>query len=169
MRRLTFVGLLILALASSETFSQSSDFLSIPASAFTPRQVKDNLGGYDGNVTGTARTFTANSFSMFAPVYLPHGASVRSLACGGQDPSDKIRLEFTLRRNEPQQANVDMATVSTSFEQTGFQFLSTTSILEPAINNRRFNYYVVAETKHFDVGFCPDCSVAFCTIGFTTP
>ena len=167
--RSILVGLLVAALSGPETFSQASAFVSIPASAFTPRQVKNNLGGYDGNVTGTARMFTENSFSMFAPVSLPHGASVTSLSCGGQDSFSNVRLKFTLRRNEPQQANVDMGTVSTSFEQTGFQFLSTTSIVEPVIDNRRFNYYVVAETQHEDVGFCPGCSVAFCAIGFTAP
>jgi hypothetical protein len=80
-----------------------------------------------------------------------------------------VLITFTLRRNEPQQANVDMAVVGTTFGQSGFQFVRTTSIVQPLINNQRFNYYVVAETRHSDVGFCPNCAIGSCTIAFTTP
>jgi hypothetical protein len=169
MLRLTITAILIVTVTGSKALSQSAGFLSLPASAFTPRQVKGNAGGYDGNETGTARSFTNSTFSMLAPVHLPHGATVTSLSCGGRDPAANLLLKFTLRRNEPQQANVDMAVVSTTFEQIGFQFLNTTSIVQPLVNNQRFTYYIVAETRHIDVGFCPTCAVGFCKVGFTTP
>lgn len=154
--------------ASAASAQQSASFLSIPASAFTSRQVL-GVAGYDGNESGTARFFGNNNFVMFAPVHLPHRARVTSLSCGGRAPSNQIQIIFTLRRNQPQQANVDMATTSTDFAQTGFQFVSTTSIVRPVINNQRFNYYLVALARHFDVGLCPSCSVGFCSIGYTGP
>lgn len=160
--------LVVVALTASEAVGQqTASFLSIPASAFTPRQVLGD-SGYDGNESGTARLF-GNNFVMFAPVHLPHRASVTSLSCGGRAPSSQIQVIFTLRRNQPQQANVDMATTSTDLAQTGFQFVSTTSIVEPVINNQRFNYYLVAVARHIDVGRCPRCLVGFCSIGYTVP
>jgi hypothetical protein len=104
---------------------------------------------------------------MFAPVTVPHGATIGSMRCGGRAPSSEFRIVFTLRRNEPQQANLDMATVMTTFEGLGFQFVDTNSITSPVINNERFNYYIVAQTNTLDVGFCPNCSVGFCRIGYT--
>lgn len=159
---------LSLCLMSIAAFAQTeTSFLSIPSSGFTPQNVKDAVG-YDGNQTGTARRFQGN-FRMYAPVNLPHGATVNHFRCGGRAASNEFRLIFTLRRNEPQQANVDMATVMTDFEQIGFQFVGTgtTPIVSPVINNATFNYYIVAETSAFDVGFCSDCSVGFCRIRYT--
>jgi hypothetical protein len=168
MRILTSLIAICVLLTASVAFAQSTTgFLSIPSSSFTP-QTSEGTGnaGYDGNVTGTARLFEG-SFLMFAPVNLPHHATVTSLKCGGRAPSRDFKVGFTLRRNDPQQANVDMATVSTTFEGTGFQFVSTTSITSAVINNARFNYYIAAQTDAFDVGFCPECSIGFCTIGYT--
>jgi len=168
MRIRTSLMAMWLLLTASVAFAQSTPgFLSIPSSSFTP-QTSEGTGnaGYDGNLTGTARFFEG-SFLMFAPVNLPHRATVTSLTCGGRAPSRDFKVSFILRRNEPQQANVDMATVSTTFEGTGFQFVRTTSITSAVIDNARFNYYIAAQTDAFDVGFCPRCSIGFCTIGYT--
>ena len=84
------------AITSSSALAQS-EFLSIPSSGFTP-QSSDR--GHNGNVTGTARFFE-KSMIMFAPVNLPHRATVTSLLCGGATGANNYRIQFTLRRNEP--------------------------------------------------------------------
>jgi hypothetical protein len=163
------VGLLVailILLTSLSTLAQSQTLsLSIPASGFTPQA---SMLNYFGNTTGTARFFGYND-RMFAPVYLPDRVRVTSLACGGTAPPTTLRIAFTLRRNEPQQANVDMATVRTTFAGTGFQFVDTTSIAEPVVNNSRFNYYMIAalETTLASPG-CVEgaCSIGFCRIGY---
>jgi hypothetical protein len=91
-----------------------------------------------------------------------------SFRCGGQDATSDFKLQFILRRNWPQQANVDMATIESTFAATGFQFLTTTSITGPVIDNATYNYYIVATAIAFDVGVCPGCSVGFCRVGYTT-
>jgi hypothetical protein len=104
---------------------------------------------------------------MFAPVNLPDGASVVSLRCGGSAPLNDFRIVFTLRRNQPQQANVDMASVSTNFAGVGFETVTTSSITSPVVSNASFNYYMMAEADAFDVGLCPGCLVGYCRIGYT--
>ena len=145
------------------TVSAHADSLTIPASAFTPQ----NSGPrYQGNESGTARFFGANLI-MFAPVNIPDGTTVTSMRCGGAVRTPGFKLRFTLRRNEPQQQNVDMSTLRTTIE-TGFQFLRTRAIREAVINNDKFNYYIVAETERGPGigGSCPKCSVNFCTLTF---
>ena len=161
------ISILFLFIASVALAQSPSRFLSIPSSGFTPQDSEGFGGnaGYDGNKTGTARSFDG-SFRMFAPVNLPHGATVTSMCCGGRAPSSDSRIIFTLRRNEPQQANVNMATAMTTFEGTGFQFVDTTSITSPVVNNAKFNYYIIARLSFFDVATCPECSVGFCRIGY---
>ena len=162
------IAILVLLIAPVTLAQSTTCYLSIPSSGFTPRASEGTVGsdaGYDGNQSGTARFFNG-SFAMFAPVNLPDGATVNSMRCGGQ-VSTSNKISFTLRRNEPQQANVDMATVMSNVGDTGFQFLDTTSIESPTINNATFNYYIVAQADDFDVGVCPTCSVGFCRIGYT--
>ena len=152
-KRSLLISILFL-LVASVALSQTTSFLSIPSSGFTPLNSEGTgNAGYSGNQTGTARLF-AGSFLMLAPVNLPHGATVTSMRCGGRAPSSDFRIVFTLRRNEPQQANVDMATVMTTLGQTTFQFVDTSSITSPVIaDNASFNYYIVAATDNLDVGF----------------
>jgi hypothetical protein len=157
------ISILFLLIASVALAQSPTHFLSIPSSGFTPQTSED---GYSGNQSGTARFFQAGLL-MFAPVNLPHGATVTSMRCGGRAPRSDFRIIFTLRRNEPQLANVDMATVMTTFEGIGFQFVGTSSITSPVVNNSRFNYYIVAEADAIDVGFCTSCSIGFCRIGYT--
>ena len=165
---ITIVAILIL-LTAPVAFAQSTTrYLSIPSSGFTPRASEGSVGsdaGYDGNQSGTARFFNG-SFELFAPVNLPDGVTVNSMRCGGQVLASN-RIRFTLRRNQPQQANVDMATVMSGTGDTGFQVLDTNSIESPMIDNAPFNYYIVAQANDFDVGVCPTCSVGFCRIGYT--
>ena len=163
MRRLLLVAA-ILALTASAALAQPTNYLSIPSSDFTPQ---NSDAGYEGNASGTARHFGATGYQMTAPVNLPQDATVTSLRCGGAAADSDLRLVFTLRRNQPQQANVDMAEVMTTFAGNGFQFVSTTSITSPEVDNGNFNYYIVAEAVHFDVGFCGSaCSIGFCRVGF---
>jgi hypothetical protein len=142
--------------------SSTTQYLSIPSSAFTP---KDSGDGWTGNTTGTARYF-GQSY-LFAPVQLPHGATVTELSCGGQDPGTDVKLRFTLRRNRPQVANVDMAVVESTFAATGFETMETSTVASPQIDNSTFNYYVAASPIFFDVGTCQSCSVGFCRILYT--
>jgi hypothetical protein len=149
--------------------THTTGFVSVPASAFTGRQ-DDGVGGYDGNETGTARFFQVK---MFAPVHLPHGATVTSFRGGGRAFFQRS-IRFTLRRNEPQQANVDMAAVRTTLDGTSFEFVDTTDIQSGGVDNGRFNYYIVAEIEDPNVTpptkpICPDgeCRVGFCRIGYT--
>ena len=164
MRTLTLVVAILVA-QMSLAFAQETSFLSIPSSGFTPRSAIGS-NGYEGDTSGTARLFDHN-FWMFAPVALPHRATVTALRCGGMAPSNEVRVEFTLRRNQPQVANVDMATVMTTFDGLGFQHPGTTSITSPLIDNAKFNYYIVATARHIDVGLCPKCVVGYCTIRYT--
>ena len=166
----------------SMALAQSTkSFLSIPASAFTGQDGGHAVYGYEGNITGTSRSFNVR---VFAPVNLPHGAYVTSLQCGGRAYFHRS-IVFHLRRNEPQQANVDMATVKTSLDGTGFEFVNTNSITSGEINNSKYNYYIVAEIEDTrdnpnTAAFCPnkpvpdpllpkisECRVNFCSIGYT--
>lgn len=139
-------------------------YRSIPASAFT---AWDSSAGWSGNTSGTNRHFTNATAYLFAPVELPHGATVTHLLCGGLDDQTDVKVQFVLRRNQPQIANVDMAVAESTFAATGFQFVSTPTIASPQIDNATFNYYLIAQTIHFDVGFCPGCTVNFCRISYT--
>jgi hypothetical protein len=103
---------------------------------------------------------------MFASVALPDDATVTSMRCGGQDLTSTGRIRFRLRRNEPQQANVDMASAESTDLATGFQFLSDFSIVSGLVNNATYNYYVIAEVVG---GTCTSCSVGFCTFAYTSP
>ena len=149
--------------------AQSTSFISVPAAAFT--DLRFHGPGYSGNLSGTTRTFKTE---MMAPVNLPHGATIVSLRCGGSS-FFRNSVIFTLRRNEPQQENVDVATVRTSLEGgvgRVFEIVNTTSITSGVVNNSRFNYYIMADVTdpgETDVtaAICPNgCSVNFCSIGY---
>ncbi len=142
-------------------------YLQIPASGFTP-QTSGGAGveGYQGNTTGTARQFSG-SVRMFAPANLPNGATITSLYCGGMAPTATTRLVFTLRRNQPQTANVDMVIVATDFAEEHFEFTNSSSVVEPVVGNKTFNYYVVAEVDDLNGSLCPTCTIGFCRIRYT--
>jgi hypothetical protein len=177
MKKYSLFTIIILMLIASVT---NADSISIPASAFSGRTDGGNLG-YLGNESGTARFFNVK---MFAAVNLPDRATVTSFRCGGRAFFKRI-IAFTLRRNDPQQSNVDLATIRTSLDGTGFEFVGTNNISSGTINNARFNYYIIAEIEDPSVNpptrpFCPDkprpfprapkipeCSVGFCSIEYT--
>ena len=162
-------------------------FVSIPAAAFTAKDSdthysngnagassSKNTHGYIGNKSGTTRSF--NGF-LYAPVNLPHGATVTSFSCGGSSAKN-TRTVFKLRRNEPQQENVDMARVTTSLEDSGFEFINSLNIRSAKVDNQKYNYYIVAHILKLGhnpsiTPYCitgtevPECSVNFCNIGYT--
>lgn len=143
-------------------------YLSIPSSAFTSQNTStDFASSWSGNGTGTSRSFGFGG-ALFAPVTLPHGATVTQFRCGGVDGGTDFRLEFKLFRNFPQQANVELAVMTTTFPETGFRFLNSSSITSPVINNASYNYYVIAKAVPLDVGACPACAVGFCRVSYTT-
>lgn len=165
---------LLLALAALPTTAaaQDSGWLSVPAPAF------NGVGAFP-NATGTAQFFRTTAF---APVMLPDNAMVTAMACGGR-ASFRKQVVFTLRRNDPQQQNVDMAVFETSLDGTGFEFVSANQITNGAVDNRRFNYFIVADVSKpggnlpGDREVCngttgPDgagteCLVGFCRIGYS--
>jgi hypothetical protein len=149
------------------THAQSTSFISIPASAFSGAN-----GSRSMNETGTAMFFSTYAF---APVNLPNRSKIISFACGARSFFQKS-IVFSLRRNEPQQKNVDIATLSTSLTNTNFEFLNTTTITEGVVNNSRFNYYIIADMFKPGEGpgneaFCKkgECWVGFCKIGYSIP
>jgi len=148
---------------SAVTSPATQGHFSVPSSAFTPWVGSRN---YSGNQSGTARFF-AYSQVMFAPVNLPGNSVVTSFSCGGAHPKVSGSIKFTLRRNNPQQANVDMAIATTDRARTGFQRVRDSSITSAKIDNGRYNYYIVAERAGAeDFGNCPKCSIAFCRISY---
>jgi hypothetical protein len=155
------------ALVADPNAILTTRYRSIPASAFTPIAA---AAGWTGSSSGTNRNFgagTAASAALLAPVELPHGAIVTLFRCGGQDASTSFKISFTLRRNLPQQANVDMAFIESTFSATGFQTLGTGSIGSPVIDNGSYNYYVIAQAVPVEVGSCTSCSVNYCRISYT--
>lgn len=157
----------VLAVVSPTSFAQSTNFVSVSASAFTG-QSDGPPTGYDGNISGTSRSFHV---LMFAPVNLPHGSTVTSLRCGGKAFFGR-RIAFTLRRNEPQQENVDMATARTSLNGTGFEHVTANRIESGEIDNGMYNYYIVAEVENPAVtpptrAFCSECNVGYCRVGYS--
>lgn len=179
---------------TSITIAGTFGAVSIPAPAFTEQnsQSSNQSGSYKGNESGTSRSFSG---MMFAPVDLPHGSIVTSFKCGGQ-PKAGTLVKFSLRRNEPQQANVDMAVIQSAFSNVPplignkpkglaeYQFINTTSITSSRIDNSKYNYYIIASTIYppFDTlgpelsgSWSPysECnnsknctSVNFCNIGY---
>lgn len=164
LRILVAISLLFFAVGSALAQDR---YLAIPSSGFTP-QTSEGTGnaGYQGNTTGTARQFFG-SVRMFAPANLPNGATITSLYCGGVAPTSITRLVFTLRRNEPQVANVDMVTVATDYANLGFNWANSTSVVEPIVDNRLSNYYVAAEVDDQIGNLCPTCAIGFCRIRYT--
>jgi len=178
MRNVIYLVVTLAMFSSPVALAQAVGFLAIPSSGFTPRNsttvdrpfsgTVETLG-YTGNKTGTARFFGDNDI-MFAPVNLPHGSTVTELTCGGHAPMLHRRVSFVLRRNEPQQANVNMAGLYPIFKSTSFQIKSTTSITSPIIDNRKFNYYIAATIDATNnIQNCRGCSVNRCTIAYTLP
>jgi hypothetical protein len=165
-------------IGSSLTLAQSIDYIAVPASGFTPRNsttIKDPLKGtvetlgYSGNASGTARFFGDNN-EMFAPVFLAHNSKIVSFSCAGNSANKRTRIRYYLRRNQPQQANVDMASVFSAHAETGFQRESTTLIQSPMVDNKTYNYYIVASIDATNnIRECKQCSVNTCSIGYVTP
>ncbi|WP_144375408.1 hypothetical protein [Thiolapillus brandeum] len=193
MRTFRFIAMLYMLGNVSVTTADTFGFVSIPAAAFSVRD--SQTGSYTGNESGTARSFSG---LMFAPVDIPHGSVVTLFKCGGH-PKAGTLVRFALRRNEPQQANVDMAVVESAFstdiplignKPTGlaqYQFLSTSRIVSGGIDNSIYNYYVVASTiyppfdslgpqfsgdssPYSDCIKAGDCTgVNYCSIGYRFP
>ena len=156
----------LLFFAAGSALAQNR-YLQIPASGFTP-QTSEGTGnaGYQGNTSGTARQFSG-SVRMFAPANLPNGATINSLYCGGMAPTAITRLVFTLRRNQPQVANVDMITAATDYANVVFDYANSTSVTEPIVNNGAFNYYLAVEVDDQNGNLCPTCAIGFCRIRYT--
>jgi hypothetical protein len=164
MRNLLLTMTLLLLLLTNPATAQSTRHIMIPSSSFTPQQSDD---GYSGNQSGTNRHLGATGFLMFAPVNLPHGATVTEFRCGAGANTPDFRMRFTLRGNQAQVLNVDLAEVATSFGGTGFEVRVTTSINEPVIDNLTFNYYIVATVDDLVGGSCGfDCRIGFCRITY---
>lgn len=151
-------------------------FIAIPASAFTGqnsnrKSLNNKKNGYTGNSTGTTRYFKNK---LFAPVNIPHKAVVTLLYCRGSSVSH-ARTVFRLRRNEPQQANIEIANVKTSLDDGGFESMTSRIRSNNKIDNYRYNYYLVAEHLSRE-GYIPSCelnntgcSVNTCSIGYIIP
>ena len=186
MKKYIVISVISLALMGTAA-AGSKGFVSIPAAAFTAKDsdtyysngnaggsASKNTHGYIGNKSGTTRSF--NSF-LYAPVNLPHGATVTSFSCGGS-LAKNTRTVFMLRRNEPQQENVNMVQVNTSLEGSGFEFIKSLGIRSAKVDNQKYNYYIVARIlklgyRPSTTPYCttgtktPECSVGFCSIGYT--
>ena len=157
-----------LILSPAAAFSQTQS-VAIPAIAF-------NGEGIAYNDTGTAAIFRDHAF---APVTLPDGARVTAFRCGARVTLVTKGITIKLRRNEPQQANVDMGMVEIPRSGDGnFKFLRDDSLIEPVIDNRTFNYYLIAEVipKSATVGDtcnvnnAPNaCIIAACNVDFFPP
>lgn len=163
-------------LSATSAFSQSVGSLSIPAAAF------DGVRSFQ-NTSGTSKYFRT---LLYAPVFLPHGSTAINMTCGGKAPFGK-NIIFTLRRNQPQQANVDMAVLETSLDGAGFEFVTESVSDAQTIDNRIFNYFIVVDVSKpggnlpGDRAVCPPtspsdvdpnrtkCSVGFCRVTYTLP
>jgi hypothetical protein len=181
MKKYHLFAFIFMSFTTLTSFADVKGFISIPAAAFSTQDSRTSgpEGNYRGNNTGTSRSFRGGrspSFrgSLFAPVNLPHGAIVTSLSCGSKTMSG-WKTGFVLRRNEPQQENIDMASVKTSGHGR-YEFINTISISSPKINNSKYNYYISASLWDgpFDVirGVVIPCldycaNVNFCNIGYT--
>ena len=107
------MAIVLFALVPQVAAAQPITHTSIPSSAFQGE-------GSSQNVSGTAR-FNAPRSCMLRYTY-PRARGVTSLSCGGRASFNK-HIVFTLRRNDPQQANVDLATTQTTLAGTGFEFV----------------------------------------------
>ena len=143
--------------------------VAIPAIAF-------NGDGITYNDTGTAAFFRQRAF---APVQLPDGARVTGFQCGARVTLIEKGITIKLRRNEPQQANIDMGMVEIPKNgDGGFKFLRDDTLTNAGIDNRRFNYYLIAETipksevtaVTCNVNGAPSaCIIAACNVDFFPP
>ncbi|TCK17823.1 hypothetical protein DFR30_1073 [Thiogranum longum] len=185
MKVLNYILAACLATSLSIAVANTNGFVAVPASAFSEIDSKssDEPGSYKGNSTGTSRDFKG---TMFAPVNLPHGSIVTSFACGGKTNGGFL-VGFKLRRNEPQQENIDMASIESARETeeglintgmgiAGYQFLNTNSIGSANIDNSKFNYFIAASPinplPNTTSPIRPNCidrcvSVNYCNVGYT--
>jgi hypothetical protein len=178
MKILRAVFILCLLISTPTAFAKYKGFISIPVAAFSSQGTgASNIANrYEGNDSGTSRTFISQ---LFAPVNLPHHSIVTSFSCG----TNNATTNFILRRNEPEQANKDMAflkVVGGPFISLSYRVLHTTKIASPGIDNSKFNYFIVAKHDPFTIvlpggastgaPFCEGSTcgnIRFCRIGYT--
>jgi hypothetical protein len=140
---------------STPLLAQSIEHVAVPAVAFVGKDVSYNE-------TGTAAFFRQRAF---APLSLPDNAKLVGFDCGLRTfPIHGIKV--SLRRNEPQQANVELDNLGIPKGGDGrFQFKSATQVSHPDVNNGKFNYYLVAEVLPKSANVSDICNGEECLVG----
>ncbi len=120
----------------------TSRVYSIPMVAFYPYQ----HGGQSlldvTDVEVTQSSVTGVDDSIFAPVYLPHGAVVTGLFAHLLDDSNTDASVNLIRRGVDGAAGGTMATATSSGNTTGTRVFSDLAISSPTVDNNAFHYAV---------------------------
>lgn len=126
------------------SWAPQTGYLSIPSAAFRPLQ-----DGYDfTNNENRLMNVDGTSDYYFAPVYLPHGATVTRMTFYWYDNQTDYNGTATLFRkdlNNLSSSAVSMASVSSG--SGGFGSSSTTAITNPTIDNSRYAYVLQWELE----------------------
>jgi hypothetical protein len=120
-------------------------YLSIPPEAFRP-QVTAHSGFFGGGLGQAYLDSSVAAGYMFAPVYLPDGATVTSMRAHLIDRFGSSDLVVELRTRALFMDDIDpytvMASIATSGTGPGVQTLDSNTIVSPVIENTSWGYNI---------------------------
>lgn len=129
--------------AGSITIQPATRVLSIPMMAFYPFNASDlNSAVTVGDVSVSYTTGTGADRSVYAPVYLPHGAVVTALHAHIEDASNTDLTVTLFRRGVDGSAGSTMASAVSSGNVAGTRVFSDTVIGGATVDNNTFAYTV---------------------------
>ncbi|HEY76716.1 MAG TPA: hypothetical protein G4O00_11145, partial [Thermoflexia bacterium] len=117
------------------SWTPKTGYLSIPSVAFRPREDGYNFVNTENYLVNS----DGNSDYYFAPVYLPHGATVTRMTFYWNDQSSSNGSTILFRKDLSSGSAAWMASVFSS-GNSGYGSSSTTSISNPIIDNSLYTY-----------------------------
>lgn len=119
------------------TWKAQTGYVSVPAAAFRPWE-----DGYDYENRGRSlKNMDGNSDNYYAPVQLPHGATVTKLTFYWNDTSTANDGRAVLRRVDSNGNYINMATATTSGSGgNGSSYDNTISVA--SVDNSQYAYYL---------------------------
>ncbi|MFZ4575033.1 MAG: hypothetical protein ACOYN0_11585 [Phycisphaerales bacterium] len=134
--------------AASVVIDPATRTLSVPMMAFYP--FNGNTSAGDVTVDDVSVSFVAvagSDKSVYAPVYLPHGAIVTALHAHVEDASNTDLVSSLLRRGVDGSAGSTMATVTTSGNVAGTRTFTDSVIAGATVDNNTFAYVVKVDFR----------------------
>ncbi len=123
-----------------EAPTAGTDYLAIPAAAFLPEGEAENYENH-GRYIKLLRSVAYESTDFIAAVHLPHGAKITQVSFCFHDLVEANATATLYYRGLDSATPVEVVSLS-SWGNSGYQTISTTSIGNPIINNATSVYWV---------------------------